>query len=74
MENTFTKNFEELLYTKVMLEFEFIKLPCHAQNVERIVKLVTESSIKAYGKENRDGFLRATLLSRSTVPSFDCKK
>lgn len=68
-----TQSLEELINTIVLPEFELIKFPCHTQSVERIVKLVTESCTKVCGEENRDGFIRTTLLSRSTMPSFDYK-
>jgi len=74
MENISTESLEKLLNTKVIPEFEFIKFPCHTQSVETIVMLVTEFSKKVCGKRNRDGFIKTTLLSRSAMPSFDCKK
>ncbi|GBM05460.1 hypothetical protein AVEN_94757-1 [Araneus ventricosus] len=43
---------------------DFIKFPSHTQSVERIVKLVTEVCRKKVGRQNRDGFIRATLESR----------
>ena len=50
------------------------QIPCHSQNVERIIKLVTESCSKVCGPSNRDGWIRSALLSRSTMPTFDTKK
>jgi len=49
------------------------EIPCHTQAVERTVKLVTQASSKVYGHERRDGFIRATLASRATMPTFDTK-
>jgi len=34
---------------------------------------MTEASAKICGPENRDGFIRATLHSRSVMPHFDHK-
>lgn len=74
MENVSTESLEDLLNTKIIPKFEFINFPCYTQNVERMVKLVMESSTKVCGEENRDSFIRATLFSRSAMPSFNCKK
>ncbi|GBL73723.1 hypothetical protein AVEN_230709-1 [Araneus ventricosus] len=51
----------------------FDKFPCHTQAVERCVKLVTEASQKVLGSNSRDGFIRTTLLSRSSMPNFSSK-
>ncbi|GBN89202.1 hypothetical protein AVEN_39737-1 [Araneus ventricosus] len=51
-------------------EWNFDKFPCHTQAVERFLKLVTEASQKVMGSNSRDGFIRTTLLSRSSMPSF----
>lgn len=58
---------------KTAEEWKFDKFPCHTQAVERCVKLVTEASQKVVGSSNRDGFIRTTLLSRATMPSFSSK-
>ncbi|XP_050502649.1 uncharacterized protein LOC126881949 [Diabrotica virgifera virgifera] len=55
-------------------EWNFHKFPCHTQAVERCVKLVTEASSKLVGAKNRDGFIRTTLLSRASMPSFSSKQ
>ncbi|GBM63780.1 hypothetical protein AVEN_8875-1 [Araneus ventricosus] len=52
---------------------EIQKLPCHTQAVERCIKLVTEASNKVCGREARDGYIRATLKSRSIMPNFSKK-
>lgn len=72
MESFSTESLKELLNTKV-IEFEFINFPCNSQSVERIVKLFTESSTKVCWEKNRDSFIRAILLSRSTMTSFNSK-
>lgn len=64
LENVSTEGLEELINTKVITKLEFINFPCNTQSVERIVKLVTKSPIKVCGEENKDGLIRATLLSR----------
>lgn len=51
----------------------FKQFPVHTQAVERCVKLVTEASGKVCGAESRDGFIRTTLLSRSSMPNFTSK-
>ena len=66
------QSLEEVINTNVLPVFELIKLPCHTRSVERILKLVIESCTKVCGEENRDGFIKITLISRSTVPSFEC--
>lgn len=52
---------------------EMQKFQCHTQAVERTVKLVTEASSKVCGFVNRDGYIRSTLKSRSTMPQFSTK-
>ncbi|GBN74388.1 hypothetical protein AVEN_273088-1 [Araneus ventricosus] len=52
---------------------EIQKFPCHIQAVERCIKLVTEASNKVCGREARDGYIRATLKSRSVKPNFSKK-
>lgn len=60
---------EEVLQCDVLSK----KLPVHTQAVERCVKLVSEASAKVCGTKARDGFIRSTLKSRSTMPAFDNK-
>ncbi|GBM41224.1 hypothetical protein AVEN_180526-1 [Araneus ventricosus] len=52
---------------------EIEKFPCHTQVMERCIKLVTEASNKVCGHEARDGYIRATLKSRSVMPNFSKK-
>ncbi|GBM50003.1 hypothetical protein AVEN_210110-1 [Araneus ventricosus] len=54
-------------------EWNLDKFPCHTQAVERCVKLVTEAPQKVVGSNSRDGFIRTTLLSRSSMPNFSSK-
>ncbi|GBM78721.1 hypothetical protein AVEN_243988-1 [Araneus ventricosus] len=53
--------------------WDFIKFPSHTQAVQRVVKLVTEASRKRVGPQNRDGFIRATLESRTQMSQFESK-
>ena len=53
---------------------QIIDFPCHTQAVERCIKLVTEASNAVCGDNKRDGFIRATLLSRKQMPTFNTKK
>ncbi|GBL88020.1 hypothetical protein AVEN_133688-1 [Araneus ventricosus] len=54
--------------------WNFIKFPSHMQAVQRIVKLVTETSRKRVGPQYKDGFIRATLESIKQMPQFESKK
>ena len=60
--------------TSFTLPVELTRVPCHTEAVERTIKLVTTASNKVCGKENRDGFVRATLQSRKSMPQFENKK
>lgn len=73
MNHVSDESLKQLIVTDVLPEFDLMKFPCHTQSVERIVKLVTESCTKVCGEENRDGYIRATMLSRSVMPSFNSK-
>lgn len=57
--------------TKTIREIQ--KFSFHTQAVERCVKPVTEGSNKVFGHEARDGYIRATLKSRSVMPHFSKK-
>lgn len=52
----------------------FSDYPCHTQGVERMVRLVSEAAASVYGTEARDGWIRNTLNSRESMPSFNSKK
>ena len=67
-ETELRKNIEN----KARLEFK--KFPCHTQCVERMIKLVTESSKKVSGVENRDGFVKSKLASYKRMAKFETKK
>ncbi|KAJ8721038.1 hypothetical protein PYW08_006503 [Mythimna loreyi] len=53
---------------------QIIDFPCHTQVVERCIKLVTEASNAVCGDNKRDGFIRARLLSRKRMSTFNTKK
>jgi hypothetical protein len=53
--------------------WDFSQFPCHTQAVERTVKLVTDASARVCGHDNRDGYVRSTLLSRKIMPNFHQK-
>ena len=50
-----------------------LKHPCHNQNVERHVKLVTEASSSVCSFERRDGMIRQKIRSRKLMKRFDNK-
>lgn len=52
----------------------FPRYTCHTQAVERMVKLVTESSLAVCGATARDGFLKAKIESQKSMPKFETKK
>lgn len=47
--------------------------PCHTQAVERSVKVVTEASAAVCGSIKRDAWIKTTLKSRQSMPSFNTK-
>ncbi|GBN76931.1 hypothetical protein AVEN_122218-1 [Araneus ventricosus] len=49
---------------------ELLQVPCNTQAVKRCVKLVTEASQKSSVPIPEMCFIRTTLLSRSSMPSF----
>lgn len=53
---------------------DFPRLPCNTQAVERVIKLVTESSLNVCGPEARDGFVKAKIASQKVMPKFETKK
>ena len=57
-----------------MQSIDFPRFPCHTQAVERVIKLVTESSLSVCGPEARDGFVKAKIASQKMMPKFETKK
>ena len=47
--------------------------PNHSQSVERVVKLVTDTSYKVCGFARRDRFIQAGIASRNMIPVADTK-
>ena len=64
---------QDLIEVKAV-KFEIKPYKVHTQSVERAVKLVTQASISVYGPEARDGFVKATVLSRRIMPKLSSKK
>ena len=52
----------------------FLKLLCHTQAVERVGKLVTETSTFVCGQKSQDGFIFAQITSRQLLPTFETKR
>lgn len=48
--------------------------PCHTQNIERIIRSVSEAAVSVSGAERRDGMVRQQLQSRADMPAFLSKK
>jgi hypothetical protein len=48
--------------------------PVHGQAIERCVQEVTRASQSVFGKDRRDGFIRATLAHREIMPVNQSKK
>ena len=48
--------------------------PCHTQDVERVVPVVTESCLQKVGYTARHRWIISTMESRRLVPKFDTKK
>jgi hypothetical protein len=55
-------------------QFKVPTFPCHAQATERCVKLVSESSQKVIGQQNRHGVIVNTIYSRKTNQTFKSKQ
>ena len=51
-----------------------VRVPCLSQAVERCIKLVSEASKQVYGKESRNGYIRATIKSRKIMPAYKSKQ
>ena len=49
-------------------------LPNHTQAVERIIKLVTASSVEVVGQQERDRLIRSRIEGRKRLPIFNTKK
>ena len=49
------------------------KFPSHTQSCERAVKEVSTASLRVFGAERRDGYIRARVESREAMPSMERK-
>lgn len=67
------KNEELEFLVKEKIPLEIPRFPCHTQSVERCVKLITEASLKVFGEDSRDGYIRSKLQAREHLPSFENK-
>ena len=57
----------------VPADIDILKYPCHTQAVERCIKLVTQASVAVCRYTARDGFIRARIASRDSLPVFETK-
>lgn len=46
---------------------------CHTQAVKRVIKQVTETSLKVCRSEARNGYIKPIFYSRAKVPSLESK-
>ena len=63
---------EEL--SKFTKNFLTIRISCHSQGVERCIKMVTEASQQVYGKDFRDGYIRAKIKSCHLILAYRSKQ
>ena len=47
--------------------------PCHNQAVERMIKEISEASLKICWYEARNGYIRFRLESRAKIPRLESK-
>jgi len=59
--------------TSVFEKVNLQAFPCHTQATERCIRLVTQASAAVCGEEQRDGFIRARLKSRTIMKHFNTK-
>lgn len=65
-----------LIHSKALSELKLKTIRAfkdHTHALERCEKFATEASEKLCNANNRDGYVRLTLLSRSQMPMFDNK-
>ena len=51
-----------------------IRIPCQFQGVERCIKMVIEVSQQVYGKDSRDGYIRAKIKSFHLISAHRSKQ
>lgn len=69
--NITDEDIEHHIINRSKMTFE--AFPCHTQAVERIVKEVSDASLKVCGHEARHGYIRSRLASRVKIPRFESK-
>ena len=57
-----------------LINFEVPKFPCHTQQTERIIRIVSETSQRVIGQESRHGYIVNTMYSRSVTGRFESKQ
>ncbi|GBO10812.1 hypothetical protein AVEN_192578-1, partial [Araneus ventricosus] len=62
LRNISTALFRSIARDKKNPEWNFVHFPYDTQAVERCAKFVTKASIKVYGFQDRDGFIRSTFF------------
>lgn len=55
-------------------KWDLENIPCHSQAVERHVRIVSQASAAVCGELRRDGYIRAKLSSRKSIPKFVSKR
>ena len=79
-----TENVSEPILTVKMSQAELLavkdsplvlpRYPSNTQSVERLVKQTSRAASSVAGYQARDGFLRASAMSRQLLPKFESKK
>jgi len=49
------------------------RFPCHSDVAERCVEAITEAATSVVGAQAQDGFIRACLVARKIMPTFETK-
>lgn len=72
--NLSSEEIEHNIIAGSILKETSVDFPSHTQAVERMIKIVTEASIKVCDPKKRDAFIRAKIQSRNKMPKFESKK
>ena len=51
----------------------FKGIPCHSQAVERCIKDIATTTLKAFGHKSRHGMVLQCTKSRAELPKIECK-
>ena len=65
---------KELIKSFIEKPYEVPNFSIHTQSTERVVKSVMEAAAAVVGQQARDGFIRARVHHRQTMPSFRSKQ